>query len=399
HISDTHISESNSVPSQDLKRTVQDINTNDEIEFVIITGDITDFGSDKELMMAHSMLQKLDKPWYVIPGNHDTNWSESGTNSFKQIFGYERVAFRKHGIFFIGTGSGPNMRMAPGLVPHEDIVWLRKKLSNMDKKQPVIFLNHYPINEELANWYLIIEELKKVNTQAILHGHGHQNKAANYEGIPAVMGRSNLRADKEVGGYNIVKVSAGKMTYSERIPGVETKEPWTRIVLEKHDFASDRDSYARPSYEVNQRYSQVSVVWQKQDSSDIGAGVIVADGLAIHPNSKGYLMARYLENGEVAWKFKTDGKIYATPAVEGNQVVIAYTDSTIYSLNATDGSVIWKYETNKSIVASPVIDEHKVLIGSSEGIFRALDLENGTLLWENKDISGFVVTQPLVDKR
>src|SRR5699024_2661514 len=396
-ISDTHINENSSIPSQDLKRTVRDINANPDIEFVVLTGDITEFGSDRELMIADSLLEQLEKPYYIIPGNHDTNWSESGTNSFRQIFGQEKFAFHSHGMLFVGTGSGPNMRMAPGLVPHEDIVWLRKVLSRVKEGKPIIFFNHYPIDSSLANWYLVIDELKKVNTQAILHGHGHRNKAANYEGIPAAMGRSNLRAGEEVGGYNIVKVTSDKMIFSERNPGVRRQEPWRIISLEDHEFATDTTSYKRPSYKVNEKYSEVSIVWQKQAPSDIGAGIVVQKGLAIYPNTAGFIVARHLDDGELAWKFKTGGKVYSTPAAEDSQVIVASTDSTIYNLNIEDGSLNWKYKTGKSIVASPVVGNHTVYIGSSEGVFRALSLADGSLKWKNTDIKGFVVARPLLD--
>ncbi|HLR24841.1 MAG TPA: PQQ-binding-like beta-propeller repeat protein, partial [Fodinibius sp.] len=337
------------------------------------------------------------KPYYIIPGNHDTNWSESGTNSFRQIFGQEKFVFDTHEMLFVGTGSGPNMRMAPGLVPHEDIVWLRKVLSKVKEGKPVIFFNHYPIDSSLANWYLVIDKLKKVNTQAILHGHGHRNKAANYEGIPATMGRSNLRAGEEVGGYNIVKVTSDKMIFSERNPGVRRQEPWRIISLEDHEFATDTTSYKRPSYKVNEKYSEVSIVWQKQAPSDIGAGIVVQKGLAIYPNTAGFIVARHLDDGELAWKFKTGGKVYSTPAAEDSQVIVASTDSTIYNLNIEDGSLNWKYKTGKSIVASPVVGNHTVYIGSSEGVFRALSLADGSLKWKNTDIKGFVVARPLLD--
>src|SRR6187402_3049301 len=85
HISDTHIGSNNA--EEDLRRTVQSINNDPTIKFVILSGDITDFGSDAELVVAKQILDSLNKPWYIIPGNHDSNWSESGTNSFKKIFG------------------------------------------------------------------------------------------------------------------------------------------------------------------------------------------------------------------------------------------------------------------------------------------------------------------------
>jgi 3',5'-cyclic AMP phosphodiesterase CpdA len=47
HVSDTHIGSHNA--DEDLRRTVQNINEDPTLKFVIISGDITDFGSDEEL--------------------------------------------------------------------------------------------------------------------------------------------------------------------------------------------------------------------------------------------------------------------------------------------------------------------------------------------------------------
>src|SRR5215510_7427012 len=85
HISDTHIGSNNA--DTDLRRTVQDINNDPTLQFVVISGDITEFGADKEIRLAKQILDSLNKPWYIIPGNHDGNWSESGANTFKSVFG------------------------------------------------------------------------------------------------------------------------------------------------------------------------------------------------------------------------------------------------------------------------------------------------------------------------
>ena len=87
HVSDTHIG--SSTAAEDLSRTVKDINENRLIQFVILSGDITEFGSDEEIALAKKILDSLDKPWYIVPGNHDGGWSESGANTFKKVFGSE----------------------------------------------------------------------------------------------------------------------------------------------------------------------------------------------------------------------------------------------------------------------------------------------------------------------
>ncbi|WP_315820577.1 metallophosphoesterase [Paraflavitalea speifideaquila] len=78
HISDTHIGSPNGSAEEDLRRTVRDINDMKDIAFVIITGDITELGTDSQLKLAKQILDSLQIKYYIIPGNHDSGWSESG---------------------------------------------------------------------------------------------------------------------------------------------------------------------------------------------------------------------------------------------------------------------------------------------------------------------------------
>src|ERR1044072_2311983 len=86
HISDTHIGSPNGAAEEDLRRTVRDINQMNDVAFVIITGDITELGTDRELHVAKTILDSLKLKYYIIPGNHDAGWSESGGVSFNRIF-------------------------------------------------------------------------------------------------------------------------------------------------------------------------------------------------------------------------------------------------------------------------------------------------------------------------
>jgi len=394
HVSDTHIGSHNS--EEDLIRTVHSINNDSTLKFVIISGDITDFGTDSAFHVAKTILDSLNKPWYIIPGNHDANWSESGTNSFKKIFGSETFKFEYGGYLFLGTVCGPNMRMSPGQVSRENIVWLDSTLDHLKNKNiPIIFVNHYPQDSSLNNWFDIMDLLKTRNTQLILCGHGHHNQVFNFEGIPGVMGRSNLRAKKDVGGYNVVTIKNGTVTYEEKNPVTNEQKEWAEVKLYQHDFAADTTHYFRPSYAVNKTYKNVKTVWQYNDNSDIGSGVAVNKNLVIASNSNGEIYALNLKNGKKVWKYSTKGKIYSTPAVENNLVVVASTDDNIYCLNAKNGKLVWKYETQKPIVANPLIKNGVAYIGAADGHFRALDLKTGNLKWDYLGVKGFVVTRPL----
>ena len=157
-VTDTHIG--NPLNNEDLLRTVEDINTMPDISFVIISGDVTEFGSYEELQAAKSILDNLKVPYYATPGNHDSNWSESGTNDFLKIFGNETFGFDYNGYKFIGLASGPNMRMSPGQIPRENLTWFFNELEQTSKDMPIIYINHYPMDEGLNNWFEVMDAFR-----------------------------------------------------------------------------------------------------------------------------------------------------------------------------------------------------------------------------------------------
>src|SRR5688572_7165176 len=167
-ISDTHIGSPNGSAEEDLRRTVRDINAMKDIAFVVLTGDITELGTNEELKLAKQILDSLNIKWYIVPGNHDTGWSESGGVMFTTVFGYDKFSFEYSGIRFLGCPSGPYLRMSDGHVPRDAVNWLDAELKKTRPGQPVIFLNHYPIDPGLDNWYGITDRLRNYNTWAIL---------------------------------------------------------------------------------------------------------------------------------------------------------------------------------------------------------------------------------------
>ena len=54
-ISDTHIGSPNGSAEEDLRRTVRDINSMSDIAFVVLTGDITELGTNEELKLAKQL--------------------------------------------------------------------------------------------------------------------------------------------------------------------------------------------------------------------------------------------------------------------------------------------------------------------------------------------------------
>lgn len=394
-ISDTHIGSPNGSAEEDLRRTVADINQMTDIAFVVITGDITELGTTAEIRKARAILDALKVPYYIIPGNHDTGWSESGGVAFAEIFGYDKFEFTYNGIRFIGCASGPYVRMSDGHIPRDAINWLEKELAQSDADQPLIFLNHYPLDQGLDNWYEAIDRLKQKNTIAALCGHGHANRAMNFEGIPAVMGRSNLRAKAETGGYNLVDVRSDSMLFSERRPGVQTLAPWTGVKIQKQQYQKTPASL-RPSYAVNDSFPQVKPRWSYSDDANVISTPGTDGRLVFFGNSLGRITAIDIKTGKKKWTYQTGGSVFSSPAIDQQTMVVGSGDGFVYGFDAPAGRLLWKYKAGAAVLGSPIIKNGIVYIGASDHGFRAIDLKSGKELWQFTALDGPVMSTPVI---
>jgi len=394
-LSDTHIG--SETAAEDLRAAVRDINAMPDVRFVIISGDITEYGSRAQLTLAREILDGFKPPLHIIPGNHDTKWSESGAADFPRLFGSDRFMFEHGGYRFIGLHQGPLMKMGDGFFAPQDVRWLDETLGRLrDKRQPIVFITHYPLDNGIANWFEVLDRLKQANTQVALVGHGHSNRKLDFEGLPGVMGRSNLRATKPAGGFTLVDVVNGRMVFSEHTHGKPEATEWHSLALERHDFAKDTNAYPRPDFAINGVYSNVKRRWERTTGWTIASTPALWQDLAIVGDASGTVRAFALDSGKVRWKFKTGNAVYSTPDVAGDRVGVASADGCVYALRAASGKQVWKFKTARPIVACPRIADGVVFIGSSEGKFRALDLVTGRLVWEFRDVQGFVETRPLV---
>lgn len=394
--SDTHVSEHKG--KADLKAAVADVNSLTDIAFVIVSGDLTELDIDGYLDTTKIILDKLDVPYYVIPGNHDTKWSASGTVKFHTLFGKDKFNFEFGGLRFIGFHQGPLPRMGDGLVAPEDLRWLRWQLTSLpDTEQPLILVTHYPLDSSVSNWFEVFELLNGFNVQAILHGHGHRNRRRAYAGIPGIMGRSTLRAGTETGGYNIVTVTADSLVFRERRTDEQTYPAWTRLAIEKRIYSLCPDSIDFPDFGINDRYGQVTIDWSRSVGWALAAPPACDGKLVVVTNSGGYVEALDLNTGELIWRFRAAGAIFSAPAIAKKRVVFASVDSSIYCLRLPTGRVAWRYKTGAPVVATPRIAARTVYIGGSDHIFRALRLRDGKLIWQYSPVHGFVETRPCLN--
>ena len=399
-LTDIHISPTNPSPLEDLKRSVDEIiSMQDSIDFVAVSGDITEAGDRYCMELVKAELDRLPMQYFITSGNHETTWSESGCTDFDKVFGSSRFSFSFQDIRFVGFNTGPVLKMADGHVAPQDIEWVREKLELMPQSQKVIAITHYPLQEgDVDNWFDATDLLRQYNTQCIIGGHYHRNLLYNCDGIPDVLCRSNLRDKQPVGGYTLITVGPDSIRFCEKVIGNEPVQ-WLSLPLEDKQYGAP-DASLRPSYAVNDEFPFVKPVW----CTPIGVGIYAAparngDNVFVG-DDYGVMHCLSFKDGKERWTFRTGSRIDCTPAIANGRVVFGSTDGHVYCLDEKTGKRLWALHTDKAVMGCPVIDKvqgkQAVLIGGSDGCFRAIDLMYGNELWKFNGLKGYCISRPCV---
>lgn len=395
-LTDVHFSPNNPNPTEDLLRSIAQINATDSIDFVLVTGDLTEEGDRATMEKVKSCLDLLKAKYYVTLGNHETKWSDSGCTAFGEIFGGERVEFEHKGFLFLGFNSGPLMRMAYGHVVPQDIRWMTGEMEKAGKDKPVILVTHYPlIDGDVDNWYEVTDAVRPYNIRLFIGGHYHRNRDLRYDGIPGILMRSNLRDKDGKPGYGIYEVTKDSiLVYTQRIG--EPKKQWAAFSLTHSYYDRNGKAEKYPDFSVNKAYPQVKEQWIVQTGAGIYCSPAVEKDKVFVGDDLGHLTAYALRNGKKLWSFQAGKRIVGTPAVSEGIVVFGSADRKIYGLNAKDGSLLWTVRTEGPVLGAVTIDNGTAYIGASDRTFRAIDLRTGKVNWAYTDVKGYIETQPLV---
>ena len=395
-LTDTHISTSNPRPMEDLQRSIADINQNPEIEFVVVTGDLTESGDRASIEAIKAALEQLHVPFYAASGNHETTWSESGVMDFSRVFGDSRFAFSHNGMYFIGFNSGPVIRMADGHVAPQDIAWLKHNLDSVSKAgdTPIFVFTHYPLkNGDVDNWYDVTDVLRQHNVQCVMGGHYHRNLVFDCDGIADVLNRSNMRGNDTINGYSIITVTDSIRFHEKRIGQV--MQQWLSLPFGKKEYGGS-DASLRPDFSVNKAYKQVKRVWHKSLRGGIYS-TPVTDGKSLFVGDDvGVMYSIDQKTGATNWTFDTGMRIVGSPAVSDGVVVFGSTNYNIYGLDAKTGEELWHVATNQAVMGAATIYEGIAYIGGGDGRMFAIDIHTGKVKWTFDELKNYVLTRPLV---
>lgn len=189
---------------ENLRRCVTHIlNLTPLPDVILITGDLTDFGRAEEYALFRRLIDPLQMPVFVIPGNHDTR--EGLRDAFTdhpylpQKGSYLHYAVEDYSLRLIGLDSVIPGR-PEGIMCPERLQWLDTQLMQKPDTPTVLFMHHPPIETGIKHMDVqncgngnAFGELIKRHDQVfqILCGHVHRPIHTQWCGVTVTIAPSS----------------------------------------------------------------------------------------------------------------------------------------------------------------------------------------------------------------
>lgn len=139
-------------------------------KFLLMGGDLTDFGLTKEFKLIHEDFKTTGIPYVAVIGNHDA--INNGQEAFSAMYGDYNTSF--------GVGNSRFILLNTNYIEFDkqvpDLDWLERELAAAAGYENVFVLSHIPpqnyeFGEEKADRYYKLMSQYKVRYS--LHGHNH----------------------------------------------------------------------------------------------------------------------------------------------------------------------------------------------------------------------------------
>lgn len=150
----------------DLEATIKHLNQMDDVDFILLLGDVVETGIEKEYEWACKALNKTQKPIISVVGNHDS--LSYGKEIWLKVFGEFDFTFHYLGTKFIAYNDN---KYEFENVPDRD--WLRQQaqLDEQEVRYHTIGMSHiepWASDPDLSGF------LKESGYTHMLHAHRHR---------------------------------------------------------------------------------------------------------------------------------------------------------------------------------------------------------------------------------
>ncbi len=387
-LTDVHVTPGNTNDTK-LREAVDEIN-NSEADAVLVLGDLTNEGSDEQLVNVKSILDGIKLPAYHIPGNHENNWSQSATKTFIDLWGNDRFVAEVNNLVIVGCNCGPFMKMGDGHVKQEDLHWLKATLDSVvTPGKMVVSVNHYPLRkDDLDNYADYIRILEKYPTIIHLNGHYHRYIPYPAGDIQGMMVAALDRKDEGFG-YSIVDVAPDSIYVYSKTLGAEPELKAT-FPVKTVNKPLETESV---TYTVPEGFS-VEKLWT--DSASIFTRLGIDSRNLYFGNSLGHAKAIDKKTGELKWVTPTGASLFSRHESNGAKVYVPGGVHALMVMDSNNGDMLKSIPSNGAYAADGVIVDNNLYQGGYKK-FEKWDMQADTLVWRMDSLGNYCQASPVVD--
>lgn len=198
---------------EESEQFVANVNARNDIDFVFLNGDISDFGLLLEFDGIYKIYSKLNVPFISVIGNHDL--VANGKDIYKRMFGPLNFTFNYGGIKFICHDTNGREYNFNGQTP--DINWLKANVKLDAETKNIIAIAHISPNDgdfdpKLSTTYQNLFN-QTPGMLASIHSHQHSSLKTYYQngtGIPFFITNAIVKR-----AYTIIEIKNGQITAQE----------------------------------------------------------------------------------------------------------------------------------------------------------------------------------------
>jgi serine/threonine protein kinase len=193
---------------------------------------------------------------------------------------------------------------------------------------------------------------------------------------------------------------------SKFLSGELTGQPEPRWTFKTEDEircnpAAYRDMAFVGSYDTNVwalKLQNGELIWKFPTNGGIASSPIVdEENRAILFGSEDYSFYSVdMRSGRINWSYRTEGRIRSTAQIAHGRVFFGSDDGHLYALMAATGRFLWKYDLGSEVQSSPFVTNEIIIVGSASGEVAAVDLSGGKRKWGVR-AKRSVLSSPTVD--
>ncbi|MDQ7949348.1 MAG: metallophosphoesterase [Pedobacter sp.] len=198
----------------ETKLFVDHINARNDIDFVILNGDISDFGLLAEFDGIYKIYERLDVPFIAVIGNHDL--VANGRAVYEKMFGPLNFTFTYGPIKFVCHDTNGREYDFDGSTPN--LTWLKSNLTLGSGITNLVAISHVPPIDADFDPALVTPYQTLFNQTpgliASIHSHRHAKLATYYQngstGVPFIV--TNAIVNRA---YTVMTIQNGQINAQE----------------------------------------------------------------------------------------------------------------------------------------------------------------------------------------